>query len=108
MISILKIRQHVGFECQAIDRSRHTLEKLQAESLAYLGDDPEKAVDSDERLSLPFAFAGHLGIAVELLKEAAEHLKYIKDASDENARKIVAELRAACDDTYLDTEEEER
>ena len=99
MKPIRLIRRGINLQRGAIKKTVAGPLRLQSESLAYLGDDPDAAVEEDERLAVPYVFAGYLGVAAELLKAALEDLEKIKDATQETAKGIVEQLRAESDDT---------
>ena len=100
MKPILTIRREIKQQYRVLGRSLERIQQLQADSLAHLGEDPEAAAVEDDRLKLPFVFAGYLGVVIELVKEGLTDLETIKDATVEDASELFKRLLAEDPDLH--------
>ena len=89
---IFKIRSEIELLHQALTQNLETIQHLQEDSLAHLGDDPEAVAQEDDRLKVPFVFAGYLGVVFELVKEGISDLETVKDATIESAGELFERL----------------
>ena len=103
--SIVRIRREIGREYRSLTESVVRLRRLRNASLEYFrGKDAWAAMEEDERLMLPYAFAGQLRGAIEVLVETLPHLEAITNATSANA----AELFQQTLDEHLDLPELDR
>ena len=79
MKAIAKIRSEIELLHQSLCKNLETIQRLQEESLAHLGDDPEAVAQEDDRLKLPFVFAGYLGIVFHMTRERKRRLRGLLD-----------------------------
>jgi hypothetical protein len=100
--AITEIRAGIGRLYEETERIKERALQLQKESLGYFEDDPDAAVETDQRLVVPYVFAGYLGIAVEFFAEALKNLEKIKDVREPGAIALVEQWRTESNDSDLE------